>query len=312
MMQTLSFTAMNTQVLLAAEGAQAVEPAMLAAKAVIESQERRLSRFLPDSELSELNRSAGEWANVSLDLLEILAIAADLSRETGGLFDPAILPALENAGYDRSMTEVKIHGAGGRGKAAPSRMTIQDVEIDRKNLRVRMPHGMQLDLGGIAKGWIVDRAASRLSAQTTACAVSAGGDIVFRGYPTETPGWQVAIEDPRDPARSLVYLQVEPGAVATSSVGKRSWRQDGVLRHHIIDPRTQEPAAVDALSVTVVAPGILEAEVYAKALLICGEEQRAALAAQRPDLTYFVAWPDGRVTTTGTELYSGLALEYTT
>ena len=146
-------------------------------------------------------------------------------------------------------------------------------------------------------------------ATAAACAVSAGGDIVFRGYPSETPGWQVAIEDPRDPSRSLVYLQLEPGAVATSSVTKRAWKQGGVSRHHIIDPRTQQPAAVDALSVTVVAPHVAEAEVYAKALLICGESQRTALAAKRPDLSYFVAWPDGKVTTTGTELYSGLALD---
>ena len=66
---------------------------------------------------------------------------------------------------------------------------------------------------------------------------------------------------------------------------------------------------MDALSVTVLAPRIVEAEVYAKALLICGEAERPALAARRPDLAYFVAWPDGTVTTTGTELYSGLALD---
>lgn len=308
-MQTLSFTAMNTAVLLAAEGPEDVEPALHRAQTLIRGLEQRLSRFLPDSEVSQLNRSAGEWHPVSADLLELLLQAVELSRETGGLFDPAILPALKRAGYDRSMTEIKALGAGGAGPAASIRISIREMEFDLEHSRVRLPHGMQVDLGGIAKGWIVDRAASLLDANSTASAVSAGGDIVFHGYPSETPGWQVAIEDPRDPAKSLVYLQLEPGAVATSSVTKRSWKQGGISRHHIIDPRTQQPAAVDALSVTVVAPHIAEAEVYAKALLICGENQRAALASNRPDLAYFVAWPDGSVTTTGTELYSGLALD---
>ncbi len=308
-MQTLSFTAMNTAVLLAAEGSEDVEPALQRAQALILHLEQRLSRFLPESELSQLNRSAGEWHGVSADLMELLTQAAAFSHETGGLFDPAVLPALERAGYDRSMTDIRVHGAGHAAAEMSPRRTMQELELDPERCRARLQHGMQLDLGGIAKGWIVDRAASQLCASSTACAVSAGGDIVFHGYPSETPGWQVAIEDPRDPSKSLVYLQVEPGAVATSSITKRAWKQDGVTRHHIIDPRTQQPAAVDALSVTVVAPRITEAEVYAKALLICGESERAALAAHRPDLAYFVAWPNGMVTTTGTELYSGLALD---
>ena len=308
-MQTLSFTAMNTEVVLAAEGSDSVQRAMLAAQTCIHGLERRLSRFLPDSELSRLNRAAGEWQTVSADLMEILSLASDFSRDTGGLFDPAILPALKRAGYDRSMTQIRKWGPGPARTTSSSRVTIMDVELRPEELRVRLPRGMQLDLGGIAKGWIAERAATWLFRETTACAVSAGGDIVFRGYPSETPGWQVSIEDPRDASHSLAYLQLEPGAVATSSVTRRSWQQGGMKRHHIIDPRTQEPATVDALSVTVLAPRVVEAEVFAKALLICGEAERAALAARRPYLAYFAAWPDGKVTSTGTESYSGLALE---
>ncbi len=276
---------------------------------MIEDLERRFSRFLPDSELSRLNRSAGSWQHVSPEMLSLLVLAVDFSRETDGLFDPAILPALEKAGYNKSMTQIRAHGATASDKAAPRRMSIQDLELDIQEQRARLPGGMQVDLGGIAKGWIIDQAASQLSAETTACAVSAGGDIVFCGYPAETPGWQVAIEDPLNPDHSLVYLQLEPGAVATSSITKRTWQQGGVQRHHIIDPRTQEPATVDGLSVTVLSQTILEAEVYAKALLICSDSERPMLASRRPNLAYFVAWPDGRVTSTGTEIYSGLALD---
>jgi thiamine biosynthesis lipoprotein len=154
---------------------------------------------------------------------------------------------------------------------------------------------MEIDLGGIAKGWIVERAAQLLSSQSTACAVSAGGDIVCVGYPTDGASWRVSIEDPLDSARSVAEVRMGPGAIVTSSVAKRSWKQAGVLRHHLIDPRTGEPAATDWLSVTVVAPRITTAEVYAKALLIAGQPRAPQLAAQRPEITYYTVARDGTV-----------------
>jgi len=308
-MQTLSFTAMNTSVLLAAEAPGRADGALAKARRLVDELEQKFSRFLPDSELSSMNRSAGEWRAVSAELFEVVALAIDLARETEGLFDPTILPALMHAGYDRSMKLIRGQNVpSARVEAVPMR-DYRRVELEPYARRIRYPRGMQLDLGGIAKGWIVERAAAQLYGETDACAASAGGDIVFKGYPTETPGWQVAIEDPFDASKSLVYLQLGPGAIATSSVTKRTWNQAGLKRHHIIDPRTSTPASVDALSVTVVAPSIAAAEAYAKALLICGEAERSRLASNHLDLSYFVVWPDGKVTTLGTELYSGLALE---
>lgn len=307
-MQNLSFTAMNTTVLLAAEAPTNLGPLFDGTMALIHSLERRFSRFLPESELSALNRRPGQWQEVSSDLFTVVSLALDFADETDGLFDPTVLPALRRIGYDRSMTLIRREGAMAPHPEHATKSGFRDIELDQANLRIRLPRSVQVDLGGIAKGWIVERAAAQLHEQSAACAVSAGGDIVFMGYPTETPGWQVAIEDPQDPARSVAYLQVGPGAIATSSVTKRAWRQGEVLRHHIIDPRTSESAKVDALSVTVVAPSMAVAEVYAKALLICGEATRPQVASKRADISYFVAWPDGIVTPNGMEIHSGLAL----
>jgi thiamine biosynthesis lipoprotein len=96
-----------------------------------------------------------------------------------------------------------------------------------------------------------------------------------------------------DPTRTVAEIQMGPGAIVTSSVAKRSWRQAGVLRHHLIDPRTGEPAATDWTSVTVVAPRIAIAEVYAKAILIGGPSQADRLASQRPGISYYAVTRDG-------------------
>jgi len=303
-MQTLELVAMNTSVLLAAEGQNGVASGLEAAQAFIEQSERRFSRFLPQSEVSCLNQSAGEWRIVSQELMEMLVLSLGYYHETGGLFDPSILPALKRAGYDRSMNEIRHHGASAFREAPQSaRADFRQIETDTEGQRVRLPPSMEIDLGGIAKGWIVEKAATLLEGYSTACAVSAGGDIVFRGSPRDSWGWRVNIEDPLDPSRVVWGLQLGPCAVATSSVAKRSWQQGGRVRHHLIDPRTAEPVAADALSVTVVSPTMVAAEVYAKALLIGGERERPRLASRRPELVYFVVRSDGSLvgTPTGAE-----------
>jgi thiamine biosynthesis lipoprotein len=299
-MQTLEFRAMNSAVLLAAEDAGQMGadlgPDLQAARLLIEQSEERFSRFLPASELSRLNDSAGEWHDVSQDLLDLLKLSRDFMEETGGLFDPSILTDLKRAGYDRSMDEIRKDGFVSSGGPRPnSRPDFRQVEIDFDRRRVRLPAGMEIDLGGIAKGWIVERAAMLLSSQTSACAVSAGGDIVCVGFPVDGANWRVSIEDPLDSAQSVAEVQMGPGAIVTSSVAKRSWKQAGVPRHHLIDPRTGEPAASDWLSVTVVSPRITTAEVYAKALLIGGAAQAPRLASQRPEITYYAVARDGTV-----------------
>ncbi|MCL5611830.1 MAG: FAD:protein FMN transferase, partial [Chloroflexi bacterium] len=165
------------------------------------------------------------------------------------------------------------HSLWSQGNAL--RPAFGEMSLDPAGRRVRLPAGMEIDLGGIAKGWIVEKAAHLLSGYAAVCAVSIGGDMVFEGYPMDGSDWRVNIEDPRDPTQTAAALHVGPGAVVTSSIAKRSWNQGGQMRHHLIDPRIGEPVQTDWLSVTVIAPQITTAEVYAKALLIGGDGQAA-------------------------------------
>jgi thiamine biosynthesis lipoprotein len=297
-MQTLAFRAMNTDVFLAAEDSSRALQGLEDARNLIEESERRFSRFLPDSEVSALNAASGRWHSVSSDLMEMLQQAQAFSAETRGLFDPSILTDLKRVGYDRSMDEIRRKGAssGYDGTASPStRRKFTEVELDEQRYRVRLPIGMEIDLGGFAKGWIVEKAARALRACTTACAVSAGGDIVFEGVPADGSQWHVYIEDPYDADKKVGELHMGAGAVVTSSVAKRRWLQGGIERHHLIDPRTGEPAQTTWLSVTVAAPWIATAEVYAKALLIGGELEAPLLLALHPEISYYTVDHDGRI-----------------
>jgi thiamine biosynthesis lipoprotein len=107
--------------------------------------------------------------------------------------------------------------------------------------------------------------------------------------------WDVYLEDPRAPTETLAQLHIPSGAVATSSIMKRAWAQGEKLRHHLIDPRTGEPAETDWLSVTVIAPDVITAEVYAKALLIAGAQDLPPLLRAQPDLTFIAVDAEGNL-----------------
>lgn len=291
-MELYTFRAMNTDVLLAAEG----DPTDLArafwtTRLFVDACERRFTRFSPDSELSALNRSAGTWFSASPQMLEVISLALECHEATSGLFDPSILPDLQRAGYTVSMDVLREEGADGAATAIQPRQRIplSEVALRPESGLIRLPRGMSLDLGGLAKGWIAERAALLLADYSPACAVDAGGDMFFNGLPEGALSWAVEVEDPRERLGTLTRLEVGPGAVATSSVVKRAWNQGGERRHHLIDPRTGEPASTSWLSVTALAPHAHLAEVFAKALLIAGPAGAEEIARANPEIGYLAA-----------------------
>jgi len=311
MIQSFEFRAMNTDILLAGEG-ERVDVGMQATRSFIDECEQRFSRFLPASEVTELNRSSGDWQQVSNDLMEMFQLSRKFYDETGGLFDPTILPDLKQAGYDRSMDEIRAYGATPRTSALNhiSQPAFSEIAFDLADNLIRLPLGMEIDLNGIAKGWIVERAAQLLHTYVETCAVSAGGDMYFIGRPSDGMDWDVYLEDPRDSEQMISQLHVGSGGVATSSVMKRTWRLGGKVRHHLIDPRTGEPAKTDWLSVTVIAPDIITADVYAKAILIGGEVELPNLLKAQPELTFIAVDPNGKLS--GSPNYKDYIYEYTT
>jgi thiamine biosynthesis lipoprotein len=299
-MRTETFHAMGTEILLAAvlpepESEAEVQAGFQAARDYIANQEQRFSRFREDSELNELNRAAGRWLDVSPEMKAVLTEALYLHVQTGGLFDPAVLPALERAGYDRTLSEVWARADLPAESVPVTIVRSGFAEIELEAGRVRLPEGMRIDLGGIAKGWIAENAARVLENYSPDCLVDAGGDMFMIGLPEGETAWPVALEDPRDPEHDLALLQLQPGAVATSSVTRRRWERGGRVFHHLIDPRTGQPAGTEWLSVTVAAEHAVEAEVYAKSLLIGGALEAARMTDSTPGFRYLAVDRQGKL-----------------
>jgi thiamine biosynthesis lipoprotein len=297
-MQTETFRAMNSDIVLAVEGELSqVESGLIAAQKFIEASENRFTRFPEQNELSALNRSAGNWFQASPDLFEVVREAVFYFHKTNGLFDPSILPSLRNAGYIHSMDEIRRTGSSPepvRHQLA-SVSTFASVELGETTSSIRLPADLQIDLGGIAKGWIAERTARLLNQYASSCAVNAGGDMFLIGYPHGQDSWEVSLEDPRNPKDDISVLLVQEGSVATSSVVKRAWKQGNISRHHLINPRTGEPAITTWLSVTVLAPHAAAAEAFAKAFLIADEDETRSLGEQNPELTVLAVDKNGNL-----------------
>jgi thiamine biosynthesis lipoprotein len=233
--------------------------------------ERRLSRFLDDSELSLINRASGQVHLVSPVMAEVIQAALNAAEVSEGIVVPTILEALEAAGYDRSFDQIPPRQDATQG--APSFVgNWLEIEFNSRARSLRTPKGVRLDLGGVAKGWAADRAAGRLSRFGPAM-VDAGGDIAVSGPKLDGRPWAIGVADPRSQDGQLALLKITRGGVATSGRDYRRWKVNGDWRHHLIDPRTGQPAITDVFSVTVVAPSVREAEIAAKVVAVLGSQE---------------------------------------
>ncbi len=256
-----------------ARSARSVRSAIGAAQFLLECHSR-LSRFLPESELTRLNADRRETVPVS-PLMRDFAIAARHAAErSGGLVDPTILPALRRAGYADSMSGA-VQPAGlppataarAAGRPDPAARW-SEIEIDPVASTITRPVGLELDSGGVAKGWAADRAGRMLAAAPT-YAVECAGDLRVGG--TARVAREVRIAAPSGDGSALAKLSLVSGGVATSGIGKRSWLGlDGEPAHHLIDPRTGEPCFSGVVQATALAPTAEEAEMRAKCAVLAG------------------------------------------
>jgi thiamine biosynthesis lipoprotein len=250
-------------------------------EALFRSTEKALSRFDPASELSQLNAHPESWVTVSKVLWEVLSLAVQYAEETSGLFDPTMLHAVQAAGYSETFSAIRTGGEGRpQGSAGPAGRW-HEVRLDPASRAVWLPAGVGIDLGGIAKGYTAQWAA-RLADLWGPTLIDAGGDLVATEAPRGLDGWPVSILTPRingqESTTPLVLLTLRDEAMATSGIDHRRWQVAGKQAHHIIDPRTGQPAETNVLTVTVIAPGGAEAEAWAKVALIGGTDGLDELA----------------------------------
>lgn len=261
-----------------AEDARRASAAMDAVMAEMHRIDRTMSPHRADSELSRINREAGERpVPLSAEMAELVARAIEFSRWSDGAFDISYASAGQLYDYRAGVAPDEAALAGARAAIG-----WQHLWLDRRAGTLRFGlAGMRIDLGGFAKGHAVDRCIALLRQRGIAHAiVSAGGDSHVLGDRRGRP-WMVAVRDPRRAGESVAVLPLQDAAVSTSGDYERYFERGGVRHHHLLDPRTgRSPDGVR--SVTIVADDGLTAEALSKTVFVLGPERGLALVNGLP------------------------------
>ncbi|MFA6098081.1 MAG: FAD:protein FMN transferase [Patescibacteria group bacterium] len=262
--------------------------------------EQRFSRFLPDSELSRVNKNAGKRVKVSREFFDLLRAAQRIWSATSGLIDPTIGRALADAGYDASFELLEKKNRVNRLPGSFKAVTLADLSVDKSASTVKMPEGVSLDFGGLGKGYLLDQLAGKIEKSTEDYWLSLGGDLIISGTDEMNQAWPVNVQNPAVPELDLFQLRPVSGrwGIATSGTTKRRGERSGVPWHHIINPRTGRPADTDLCAVTVLAETALEADAFAKVVLLRGSRDGLNWARHQHQVEALAITNDGKVKAT--------------
>jgi thiamine biosynthesis lipoprotein len=293
MTDTFVTRAWSCTVRLVTDDPRALRAASADLVALLDRVDAAASRFRPGSALSTANLRAGRPTPVPQLLVELVGVALDSAARTDGAVDPTVGLAMHRIGYDRDIAEV-----GDEPRPIESRRatrTWRDVRLHREAGLLTVPVGTALDLGATTKPYIADRAAQSLAAQYgTSVLVELGGDVAVAG----DREWIIDVAEREGGAGQRVALT--RGGLATSTTTIRQWRRGGQTVHHILDPRTGQPADGPWRTASVHAETALAANTASTAAIVLGGSALAwltgrGLAARLVDrdggLTCTAGWP---------------------
>lgn len=271
--QRASGRAMSCDVSVVTVGESAMSPADAINR--LHQLERRWSRFLPDSELSQLNASAGQEVTVSADTLRLVVALVEAWHLTNGAFDPTLLVPIVGLGYAASRDDATLHTSLAPLAAPKGRP--ERVMVDPVRSTITLPVGTSLDPGGLGKGLAADIVAKELrSSGAEGALVEVGGDLRVSGTAPDDDAWTIAVRHGTGDAYDIVRLR--DGGVATSTTRLRTWEQHGTPRHHLIDPATLEPTTGDTVAATAIAGTAAWAEAMTKPAFVLGPRGALKLA----------------------------------
>ncbi len=250
----------------------------------VDRLDRLMSHYKSDSPLSRLNRDAASGpVAVDPELFDVIAEAIRYSRESDGAFDITVGPLMKAWGFFRG----DGHVPGARTLAeARARVGYRHVRLNAANRTIAFDRaGVELDLGGIAKGYAVDRIVHILRrGGVTAALVSAGGSTLYAlGAPPDRDGWPVEIQDPLDARKIALTLTLKDRALSVSGSAEKFFEADGVRYSHIMDPRTGWPVQ-GVLSVAVQTKTGIAGDALDNVLFVQGVEKSRATQRATPDL----------------------------
>lgn len=247
----------------------------------IQDYENLFSVNIETSDVAKLNCAGGTPVQVDPATYDLIEKSIAVSERTEGLFDISVYPLVKAWGF--TTEEYRVPDQKEREK------TLEHVDYRRIELlgdhTVRIPEDMQIDLGGIAKGYVSQRLIELFRGkQVTAAVVSLGGNVQTYGKKPDGTLFHVGITDPADGTGVLGMIEVGEKAVITSGSYQRYFEKDGAVYHHIMDKRTGAPADSDLKSVTVISGTGESADSLATALFVMGKEKAVEFDEQNEDI----------------------------
>jgi thiamine biosynthesis lipoprotein len=254
--------------------------------------DRLMSHYRPDSPLSQLNREAAHGAvQVDKELFEFIVRSIEYSRDSEGAFDITVGPLMKAWGFFQGEGRVPRRA---ELAAARQRVGYQHVHLDAtaRTIRFDVP-GVELDLGGIAKGYAVDRVVDLLRGRGVGAAlVSAGGSTVYGvGAPPGEDAWRVELQDPLAPGRAAFTVALRDRALSMAGTSEKFFEQRGRRYGHIMDPRTGRPVR-DVLAVAVLSDTGTTGDALDDALFVRGVERGRAYLQRHPGAEAYFFLPE--------------------
>ncbi len=289
-----TFRALGTTTFVAVRDPCELDLARQLAEQVLRDVDEVCSRFRADSDLSRVNAHPGRWVAVDPLLVAAVAVAVDAARGTDGLVHPLLGRHLVQLGYDRDF-DALVDVAGPVVETEPPGPRAWElIDLDPTG-RIRIPDTTSLDLGATGKAWAADLVAEAYEQELgTPAIISVGGDVRIAG--PDSLAWPIAIsERPGEDAATVITL--DRGGLATSSTQVRRWTRGGVRRHHLLDPRTGQPAAEVWRTVTATGPTCAAANAATTAAVVLGHQAPDWLESR--GVTARLVGADGEVRTTG-------------
>ena len=256
---------------------------------LVDALEDQLTVYRDHSEVCSINRQAAMYSvEVEPRLFELLEHSLWLYHQTGGAFDITAGPLSKLWGFHRREGRVPSED---EIAATLANIGSQYVELNADKTTIRFSHaGIELNLGGIGKGYALDRAAARMQAAGVDHFLLHGGrsSVLARGAkipaaPADNP-WTVGIGHPRRPDRRLGLLNLRDQAMSTSGTATQSFHHQGQRYGHILDPRTGQPAD-GVLSVTVLCADAATADALSTAFYVMGVEKSEEYCQRHPDIS---------------------------
>jgi thiamine biosynthesis lipoprotein len=285
---TKIFMGTSVSITIFSEDAAKANHAIKSAYAKIAELEQLFSKYSSNGEIYRINQSQTDKVKISPTVFEVIKKAVEFGKISNGAFDITVEPILR---LWQEAEKKNILPTTEELKSAIGLTDYTNIILDTKSLAVEFSKpDMSIDVGGIAKGFIVGEAIKALKSQGISNGIiTAGGDsYVLGNNPERKANWTIGIRNPLKPEENIKYIKVSDKAVATSGHYMRFYDIQGTKYSHIIDPRNGQPVQEKIASITVIANDGTLADGLSTAICVLGPEEGLKLAKSLPDVEVFI------------------------